>query len=82
MPDNLALSSKTELGSLELTEEYIQLRAYQLFEKRGYEHGHDVEDWLEAEAEVVGTRQPTLLLETTEKKPISSEKKATSAAAA
>ncbi|WP_041855723.1 DUF2934 domain-containing protein [Candidatus Korobacter versatilis] len=41
-------------GSLALTEEYVRLRAYQLFELRGCEHGHDVEDWLHAEAEIMG----------------------------
>lgn len=45
-----------EQGSLELTEEYIRLRAYELFLKRGGEHGHDVEDWLQAEAEITGSR--------------------------
>ena len=43
-------------SSLELTEEIVRARAYQLFEQRGYEHGHDVEDWLIAEAEVTGTK--------------------------
>ncbi len=43
-------------GSLELMEEYIRLRAYQLFEERGCQHGHDVDDWLEAEAEILGKR--------------------------
>jgi hypothetical protein len=37
-------------GSLKLYEQ-IRQRAYELFEKRGREHGHDVEDWLKAEAE-------------------------------
>jgi hypothetical protein len=32
------------------------MRAYHLFEQRGYEHGHDLEDWLQAEAEVVGKK--------------------------
>lgn len=27
----------------------ISARAYELFEKRGFKHGHDREDWLEAE---------------------------------
>lgn len=27
----------------------IQLRAYQLFEQRGRQHGDDLKDWLEAE---------------------------------
>ncbi len=33
-------------------EEAIRLRAYQLFVQRGGVHGHDVEDWFRAEAEV------------------------------
>jgi hypothetical protein len=43
-------------GSLELTEEYIRLRAYQLYEQRGRQDGHDVEDWLQAEAEILGSK--------------------------
>jgi hypothetical protein len=31
----------------------IRVRAYQLFEQRGREPGHDLEDWLQAEAEIV-----------------------------
>jgi hypothetical protein len=33
----------------------IRTRAYELYEARGREDGHDVEDWLEAEAEITGT---------------------------
>lgn len=33
-------------------EEAIRVRAYQLFEQRGRVHGHDVEDWFRAKAEV------------------------------
>jgi hypothetical protein len=35
-------------------EEAIRLRAYKIYERRGCEHGHDLEDWLMAEADVVG----------------------------
>jgi len=35
-------------------EEQIRLRAYELYLARGGEDGHDVEDWLEAEAEITG----------------------------
>ena len=31
----------------------IAARAYELFERRGKIHGHDVDDWLSAESEVV-----------------------------
>jgi hypothetical protein len=34
------------------THEQIAARAYALYERRGYIHGHDVEDWLAAEAEL------------------------------
>ena len=36
-------------------EEQIRTRAYELYEARGGEEGHDLEDWLEAEAEITGT---------------------------
>ena len=56
MPHSIVDVSTTnsQHGSLELTEEIISLRAYQLFEKRGRVHGHDLEDWLQAEAEIFG----------------------------
>lgn len=36
-------------------QERIRERAYELFLARGCEHGHDREDWIQAEAEVLGT---------------------------
>ena len=58
MPVKLASVSnaRPEEGSLELTEELIRIRAYHSYEKRGCEHGHDLEDWLQAEAEIVGKK--------------------------
>lgn len=56
MPDKVERFPISQPGSLELTEEIIRVHAYELFEKRGCEHGHDVEDWLIAEAEVVGKK--------------------------
>ncbi len=39
----------------------IAEKAYQLYEKRGRMHGHDVEDWIEAERLVVGkTPKPSI----------------------
>ncbi len=35
-------------------EEQIRTRAYELYEARSRGEGHDVEDWLEAEAEITG----------------------------
>ena len=40
------------------THEEIQRRAYALFEERGREHGHDIEDWLQAEREAWGGAPP------------------------
>ncbi len=33
-------------------EEHIRQRAYELYEARGREQGHELEDWLRAEEEV------------------------------
>jgi hypothetical protein len=40
---------------LELIERKIGLRAHQLYEERGFVEGHAVEDWLQAESEVLKT---------------------------
>lgn len=34
-------------------EEQIRRRAYELYEARGREDGHDIEDWLRAESEII-----------------------------
>jgi len=34
------------------SEDKIRSRAYQLYEERGRENGHAMEDWLRAEAEI------------------------------
>jgi hypothetical protein len=36
------------------SQEAIRSLAYSIFEQRGRENGHDLDDWLVAEAEVVG----------------------------
>ncbi len=38
--------------------EMIARKAYELFEKRGYQHGHHEEDWVEAERIVTAQLQP------------------------
>jgi Protein of unknown function (DUF2934) len=38
--------------SADQIQEMIRLRAYRFYEERGNEDGHDVEDWVRAEAEV------------------------------
>ena len=39
--------------------ERIRVRAHELFEQRGREEGHDLEDWLQAEAEVTQPKAKT-----------------------
>lgn len=46
-------SAEQGLSSVGSTEELIRGRAYELYERRGREDGHDLEDWLEAEAEIL-----------------------------
>ena len=52
-------TAKPDEGSLELTEDIMRVRAYRFFEERGYEHGHDLEDWLRAKAEIFGKKPAT-----------------------
>jgi hypothetical protein len=56
MPDKKLRLIQPDIGSLELTEELMRKRAYEFYEERGHEHGHDVEDWLRAEAQVMGKK--------------------------
>ncbi|MBU6433521.1 MAG: DUF2934 domain-containing protein [Nitrospirae bacterium] len=35
----------------------IAQRAYELYEQRGYAHGHDREDWIEAERQILSERR-------------------------
>ncbi len=44
-------SSKTKV---EADAEQIRCRAYKLYEERGREDGHELEDWLRVEAELIG----------------------------
>lgn len=47
-----SLLFNTHLGPS--THDEIATRAYELFERRGYVHGHDVDDWLQTERELRG----------------------------
>jgi hypothetical protein len=59
MAQKIRFAPTPDIGSVQLTEEIIRRRAYELFELHGCEHGHDVENWLEAEAEVTGKKSGT-----------------------
>ncbi len=55
--------AKPDISSLELTEIYIRLRAYQRYEQRGRDPGRDLEDWFEAQSEIFGSsRGPSQIL--------------------
>ena len=41
--------------------EAIARRAYELFLARGAEHGHDLDDWLQAEREFAEAARPSML---------------------
>jgi Protein of unknown function (DUF2934) len=43
-------------ASVTITQEEIAQRAYALYEARGREDGHDLDDWLEAERELLEQR--------------------------
>jgi hypothetical protein len=43
----------TLVGESEELKYKIRKRAYQLYEERLWENGHDVEDWLRAEEEIL-----------------------------
>jgi hypothetical protein len=38
-------------------ENQIRFRAYALYESRGCEDGHELDDWLQAEAEILGRQE-------------------------
>jgi hypothetical protein len=44
-------------------EEQIRCRAYELYERREREDGHEVEDWLQAEAEIAREKTKPLEVE-------------------
>jgi Protein of unknown function (DUF2934) len=39
-------------GAVKVPHEKIAMRAYEKWCKRGFAHGHDRQDWMEAEAEL------------------------------
>jgi len=66
MPRKTENPATSDLGSQEQTEEIIRMRAYHLFEQRGGQHGYDLDDWLQAEAEVLG-KKPAASVDQTER---------------
>jgi len=52
MPEDPTKKQSAEVVTDPSLEEKIRVRAYALYEERGREDGHDLEDWLRAEAEL------------------------------
>ena len=61
-PDATKKQPTTEISELQEFElEYqIRLRAYQLYEARGREDGHELDDWLRAEEEITQKKAGTI----------------------
>ena len=52
MPKDPTKTQPAEVATDPSLEEKIRQRAYGLYEARGREDGHDIDDWLRAEAEL------------------------------
>ncbi len=52
-PPSLSARTDSPQSSQNPIAENIQLRAYHIFLERGAAHGHDLDDWLEAERQVL-----------------------------
>jgi hypothetical protein len=53
-----AVADRSAKSSADVTEHDIACYAYALHVARGFEHGHDVDDWLQAERELRSARPP------------------------
>ncbi len=54
-PALIATATRTPEWMPEL-EQQIRRRAYELYEQRGKEDGHELDDWLQAESEITRTK--------------------------
>jgi len=52
------LSMQPERQNTNGRQDTIAARAYALYEKRGYRHGYDLQDWFDAEREVLSQAPP------------------------
>ncbi len=53
-PKKKAATGKSKVVSIQVTHDQIAGLAHRYWEARGYQHGHDAEDWLRAESELRG----------------------------
>jgi hypothetical protein len=54
---DLSETTKWTTGTTTDMEDKIRQRAYELYERRGRGDGSELEDWVQAEAEVLGSRE-------------------------
>ena len=50
-------SGRRDESERRVTDDEISARAYELYQQRGAEHGHDWDDWLAAERELQARRR-------------------------
>ena len=65
-PSTTSAVMEPNAPSLNLEDE-IRRRAYELYEQRGGEHGHDVQDWLRAEEEIKEMQARSAAVRTTDR---------------
>jgi Protein of unknown function (DUF2934) len=61
-------SGKTDVAA-SVSAHDIGHRAYGLFQARGGQHGHDVEDWLQAEADLLSSPQTAARVNPSKSRP-------------
>jgi len=59
MPTQLGTTSQ-QIESITELREQIRLRASELYEQRGREDGHDLQDWYQAESEMTPKKVKTV----------------------
>ena len=59
MPTPLRTITQTTESTSELQEQ-IRRRAYELYEQRGRDDGHELDDWLQAESELTQQKAKTV----------------------
>jgi hypothetical protein len=59
-PDATKKQPTTEISEPQELEHQIRLRAQELYEARGREDGHALDDWLRAEAEIMQKKAGTI----------------------
>ena len=58
LPSSAPNSAKPPVSSCDDVKILIAKRAYELYSERGYRHGYALDDWLEAEREILSQIPP------------------------